>query len=204
MKIIDLIENVKTILTKERELKPLRIEVSAATDTYLLEKGLKKTLARCRMNDAIAAVETRRKEITAICATLPDMGHKTAIYRQYAAYLLEIDELQAAVVVAETELEAANKMSTASSWKRAVGSKDTALVTNCRNKIEAIQASIESRQTANAVLCEYIATEQLTETEEEEYALWAAGGPPPPSVVKREEEWIRELSEQCVALPLQQ
>lgn len=185
----EIINVVERVYRMQDELPSLRNEVAAASVELEQAEGLKKTVARCKLNDAETALAAKMKEIDTLGTSIPapdEIPCSKAIER-IALLRINRNSSKKAVDLAKSRLDAETAKG---SW-RPKGAKPSLTVLYAQSEMTAAEAVIaEIDREIKSLMREINAAEEQRLADEEMDAWIRGTGPKPRVLLERERlEW---------------
>jgi hypothetical protein len=188
----EIINIVERVFRMQNELPALRNEVAAASDELTRADGLKKTVARCRLKDAEAALAAKMEEINCLGTSIPtpfEIPCSKAIER-IALLRINRDSSKKAVDLAKSRLDAETAKAYVGAW-RPKGAKPPLSVLYVQKEMDIAVAALEEIDREIKSLMREVDAAEEERIIDVEIDAWIRGvGPRPRILVERDrQEW---------------
>jgi hypothetical protein len=185
----EIINVVERVFRMQNELPALRNEVATASDELTRADGLKKTVARCRLKDAEAALAAKMEEIDCLGTSIPapfEIPCSKTIER-IALLRINRDSSKKVVDLAKSRMDA----ETAKGAWRPKGAKPPLSVLYVQKEMDIAVAALEKIDSEIKSLTREVDVAEEQRLTDEEMGAWIRGdGPRPRVLVERDrKEW---------------
>ena len=200
----EIITVVERVFRMQDELPALREAVAAASAELMRADGLKKTVARCKLNDAEAALAAKMEEINALGTSIPapdEIPCAEAIER-IARLRLDRENAKKAVDLAKSRLDAETEKAKTGTW-RPKNAKPSLTMLYAQSELtnsEATLADLDREIKAHMSDVDEAEEQRLADAEMD---AWIRGdGPRPRVLVERDKAEWEEFLRTAIRLPI--